>query len=135
MLPGDGRYKNLEVWRLAHSFALEVYRTTKSFPKHEEFGLTAQIRRAVVSVPANIVEGYSRRGDKELARFIDIALGSLAEARYLLNFSHDLGYLSEGELSDIERQAGELGSKLWRFYERVRTNKPARKLERQDARG
>ncbi len=123
MLPADGRYKNLEIWRLAHSFALEVYRTTKSFPKSEEFGLTAQIRRAVVSVPTNIVEGYSRRGDKELARFIDIALGSLAEARYLLSFSRDLGYLPATELFNIEKQAGELGSKLWRFYEKVRSKK------------
>ena len=126
MLRADARYKNLEVWRLAHSFALDVYRTTKSFPRGEEFGLTAQIRRAAVSVPTNIVEGYSRSGDKELARFIDIALGSLAEARYLLSFSHDLGYLSEAELSNIERQAGELGSKLWRFYEKVRNKKTRR---------
>ena len=119
----DGRYKNLEVWRLAHSFVLEVYQATKSFPKNEEFALAAQIRRAVVSVPANIVEGYSRKGDKELARFIDIALGSLAETRYLLSLSHDLGYLPEARLADMERRGAELGSKLWRFYEKVRTRK------------
>lgn len=53
----DGRHKNLEVWRVAHSFVLEVYQATKSFPKNEEFALAAQIRRAVVSVPANIAEG------------------------------------------------------------------------------
>ena len=123
MLAADARYKNLEVWRLAHSFALEVYRATKSFPKNEEFDLTAQIRRAAVSVPANIVEGYSRRGDKQLARFIDIALGSLAETRYLLSLSHDLGYLSEAKLSDIEKHGGELGSRLWRFYEKVRNKR------------
>ncbi len=119
----DGRYKNLEVWKLGHSFALQVYTATKSFPKNEEFGLVAQIRRAAVSVPTNIVEGYSRKGDKELARFIDIALGSLAETRYLLGFSCDLGYLSEAEASEMEKKAEELGSKLWRFYERVRSKK------------
>ncbi len=119
----DGRYKNLEVWRLAHSFVLEVYQATKGFPKNEEFALAVQIRRAVVSVPTIIVEGYSRKGDKELARFIDIALGSLAETRYLLSLSHVLGYLPEGRLADMEKRGAELGSKLWRFYEKVRSKR------------
>ncbi len=120
------RYKKLEIWKLAHSCALDVYKATKAFPKDESFGLTAQIRRAAVSVPANIVEGYSRRGDKELARFIDIALGSLAEARYLLNFSQDLGYLPEAQSSALEERTRQLGSKLWRFYEKVRQTRRAR---------
>jgi four helix bundle protein len=119
----DGRYKNLEVWRLAHSFVLEVYQATKSFPKNEEFALAVQIRRAVVSVPTNIVEGYSRKGDKELARFINFALGSLAETRYLLSLSQELGYLPEARLADMEKRVAELGSKLWRFYEKVRSKR------------
>ena len=119
----DGRYKNLEDWRLAHSFVLEVYQATKSFPKNEEFALAVQIRRAVVSVPTNIVEGYSRKGDKELARFINFALGSLAETRYLLSLSQELGYLPEARLADMEKRGAELGSKLWRFYEKVRSKR------------
>ena len=119
----DGRYKNLEVWRLAHSFVLEVYQVTKSFPKNEEFALAVQIRRAVVSVPTNIVEGYSRKGDKELARFINFALGSPAETRYLLSLSQELGYLPEARLTDMEKRGAELGSKLWRFYEKVRSKR------------
>lgn len=120
MPSGEERYNKLEVWRLAHAFALEVYKATKDFPKSEAFGLTSQVRRAAVSIPANIVEGYARRGGKELARFIDIALGSLAEARYLIRFSHELGFLSGPHSSVLETRARELGSKLWRFYERIR---------------
>jgi hypothetical protein len=61
------RYRNLEVWQLADALALEIYRETKHFPRDEVYGITAQLRRAALSVPTNIVEGYSRRGDKELA--------------------------------------------------------------------
>lgn len=83
-------YKELKVWQKADIFAFETYRITKGFPKDEQFALTSQIRRAVLSIPTNIVEGYSRNGDKELARFIRIALGSLAEVEYLLAFSKRL---------------------------------------------
>lgn len=80
------RYRKLEVWQLADSLALGVYRATKSFPNEEIYGITSQLRRAALPIPTNIVEGYARRGDRELARFVDIALGSLAETRYLLSF-------------------------------------------------
>ena len=124
------RYKNLEIWKMAHSFALDVYKDNKAFPKDESFGLTAQIRRAAVSVPTNIVEGYSRKGDKELARFVDIALGSLAEARYLLSLSKDLGYLTEVQLSALDERARELGRKSWRFYEKVRQPRQTQKARK-----
>lgn len=114
------RWKNLEVWKLADAFALEVYRVTKKFPREEVYGLTSQLRRAALSVPTNIVEGYSRRGDRELRRFLDIALGSLAEVKYLLHFSHSLNYLDDSTYAAIAKTADELGSKLWRFYETVR---------------
>lgn len=113
------RWKNLEVWKLADTFALEVYRVTKKFPREEVYGLTSQLRRAALSVPTNIVEGYSRRGDRELRRFLDIALGSLAETKYLLHFSHCLSYLDDSTYAALSKAAEELGSKLWRFYETV----------------
>lgn len=114
------RYKKLKVWQLADSLALEVYRVTAVFPKEEIYGITSQLRRAALSVPTNIVEGYARRGDKELARFVDIALGSLAETRYLLSFSARLGYLSYQKSNELEIQAADLGGRLWRFYDKVR---------------
>jgi four helix bundle protein len=69
-------YKDLNVWQKADEFALEIYRITKHFPKGEMYGLTSQLKRAALSVPTNIVEGYARKGDKELSRFINIAIDS-----------------------------------------------------------
>ncbi len=120
------RYRNLEVWKLADGLALEIYRETKQFPRDEVYGITAQLRRAALSVPTNIVEGYSRRGDKELARFLDIALGSLGELRYLLFFTCRLGYLTGKRFEELEAKAARLGKKLWRFYSTVRRVEAAR---------
>lgn len=114
------RYRKLEVWQLADSLALGVYRATKSFPNEEIYGITSQLRRAALSIPTNIVEGYARRGDRELARFVDIALGSLAETRYLLSFCAKLGYLSYEKLNELEGQGANLGGKLWKFYGGIR---------------
>ena len=82
--------------------------------------LTSQLRRAALSIPTNIVEGYSRKGDKELAHFVNISLGSMAETKYLLYFAHRLGLLSDEEYDEIRKGYEELGKKLWRFYESVR---------------
>src|SRR5919108_1810742 len=122
MVENADRWRNLEVWKLGDEFARNVYQATKTFPKDEVYGISSQLRRAALSVPTNIVEGYSRRGDKELARFIDIALGSLAEAKYLLHFSHSLGYLDEASFNVLSERANNVGAKLWKFYETVRNS-------------
>ena len=115
------RWQNLDIWKEADDLAYRVYCTTSRFPKEEIYGITSQLRRAALSVPTNIVEGYSRRGDKELSRFINIALGSLGETKYLIMFSCKLGYLNYSEHQQLWEVAGDLGRKLWKFYERVRT--------------
>jgi len=120
---GAERWKNLEVWKLADALAHKVYAASKALPKEELYGLTSQLRRAALSVPTNIVEGYSRKGDKELARFVDISLGSLGETAYLLHFSKDLGYISEEEYIKLEPLLNELGAKLWNFSQTVRGEK------------
>jgi four helix bundle protein len=112
-------YKDLKVWQKADELALEIYKITKAFPKDEIYGLTSQIRRAVISVPTNIVEGYARKGDKELARFVNISIGSLAETEYLIDFSKRLGYISEKEYERIERLRSEVGKLLWNFYKKI----------------
>ncbi len=114
------RWENLEVWKLADELALQTYMVTKNFPKDEQFGLTSQLRRAALSVLTNIVEGYSRKGDKELSRFVSISLGSLAETKYLLKFVWRLGYLDNKSYSKLSSGYDELGKKLWRFYGAVR---------------
>jgi four helix bundle protein len=77
-------FRDLLVWRKAHDLVLEIYKLTASFPKPETYGLASQMRRAAVSVPANIAEGFRRRGKANKARFMNVAEGSLDECRYYL---------------------------------------------------
>jgi len=93
-------FKSLVVWQKAHHFVLDVYKITLTFPKDELYGLTSQFRRAAISIPANIAEGYTRYGDKDKLRFYNIAQGSLEECRYYLVLSNDLGYMIEHEMEE-----------------------------------
>ncbi|RZJ80060.1 MAG: four helix bundle protein [Flavobacterium sp.] len=94
----------LEVWKKAHDLTLSIYLATKQFPKEEMFGLTAQIRRSVSSVPTNIVEGQARQYAKEFKQFLYIAKGSLAETHYHLYLAKSLVYLDEGTYLKIETE-------------------------------
>jgi len=84
----------LEVFRLADALTMLVYRATRCFPREELFGLTAQMRRCAVSVPANIVEGCARRGDRDYARFLEIAFGSVRELGYFIDLAARLDYVT-----------------------------------------
>jgi four helix bundle protein len=75
-------FRELKVWEKAHQLALEIYKATSTFPKEERYGLTSQMRRATVSIPADIAEGCCRKGDAEFARFLQIAMGSASELEY-----------------------------------------------------
>ncbi|MCP5007675.1 MAG: four helix bundle protein [Planctomycetes bacterium] len=112
-------YKDLKVWQKADELAFEIYKVTKKFPKDELYGLTSQVRRAALSIPTNIVEGNARKGDKELSRFINIAIGSMTETEYLMDFAKRLGYLSETDYIRIENIRAEVGKLLWNFYKKV----------------
>ena len=83
-------FEDLLVWKKAHAYVLEIYRITKQFPKSEIFGLTAQMRRAAVSIPANIAEGFKKRTPREKIRILNISQGSLEESRYYLILAEDL---------------------------------------------
>ena len=115
----EDRWKNLEIWKIADELTFAVYQATKSFPKDELYGLTSQLRRASLSIPTNIVEGYSRKGKRELKHFINISLGSLAETKYLIYFANRLGYFKEDVFTKLTEQNELLGKKLWKFYEAV----------------
>jgi four helix bundle protein len=91
---------------------LHVYRLTKSFPPDEKFGVTSQLRRAVLSVPTNIAEGSKRQTNPEYARFLNIAEGSLAETEYLLMLSRDLGYLPAATIKPVLADASEIAKML-----------------------
>ncbi len=86
------RFEDLEVWKKSHELVLKIYKITKEFPSEEKFGLVSQMRRSAVSIPANIAEGFKKRGLKDKSNFYNIAQGSLEELRYYLILSKDLGY-------------------------------------------
>ena len=94
-------FTDLLMWQKAHRFVIDVYTFTRGFPKDETYGLTSQFRRAAVSIPANIAEGFKRRGKADKARFYNIAQGSLEECRYYLILSKDLEYGEAAELTVI----------------------------------
>ncbi|MBM3246164.1 MAG: four helix bundle protein [Candidatus Omnitrophica bacterium] len=113
---GEQGYKKLIVWQKADNLAYKIYVVAKGFPKDELYGITSQLRRAALSVPANLVEGSSRQGKAELKQFANIALGSLAETEYLLDFSLKIGYLKEGDHKSLQDLCAEVGRLLWKFY-------------------
>src|SRR6267154_5239076 len=111
-------FQDLIVWQKAHAFVLATYRYSEGFPNREIYGLTSQFRRAAISIPANISEGFRKRGTSDKARFMNIAQGSLEECRYYLLLAHDLGY---GENAQLQDQIGEV-SKLLDAYARAILN-------------
>jgi four helix bundle protein len=113
--PAARSFRDLTVWRKAHELVLAIYRLTESLPEREKFGLSHQMRRAAVSVPANIAEGFGKRSQAEKARFLNIAEGSLEECRYYLILAQDLGY---GE-TDSLMAALEETSRLLNGYARA----------------
>lgn len=103
--PTAKTFRDLLVWQKAHEFALEVYRFTATFPRSETYGLALQMRRAAVSIPANIAEGFTRRGKTDKARFMNIAESSLEECRYYLILAQDLGYGRTDTLMNLLEEA------------------------------
>jgi four helix bundle protein len=101
-------FEELLVWQKAHAFALMIYRLSGTFPKHEMFGLTSQFRRAAVSIPSNIAEGFRRRGTADKARFYNIAQSSVEECRYYLVLTRDLEYADVQEASRLIQEVSKL---------------------------
>jgi|SRR5687768_6830501 len=110
-------FRKLIVWQRAHQLVLQVYKFTEKFPKHEVFGLTSQIRRAMVSVPANVAEGYAAGGKGQFGRYLDIAQGSLAEVEYYLLLALDLTYIAQVQYEEAESLRAETGFLLHRLIE------------------
>jgi len=102
-------FEDVEVWKKAHAWVLEIYRFSETFPRHELFGLTSQLRRAAVSIPANIAEGFKKRGHADKARFYNIAQGSMEESRYYLVLAKDLKY---GDTSQLRVDLDEVSRML-----------------------
>jgi four helix bundle protein len=112
-------FRELKVWEKAHAMTLSIYRATSGFPREETYGLTSQMRRACISIPANIAEGCGRNGDAELARFLRIAMGSASELEYHLLLASDLRFLQKTEydklvsdITEVKRMLASLILKL-----------------------
>ena len=112
-------FRDLKVWEKAHQLTLRIYKASALFPKEEMYGLTSQIRRAPVSVPANIAEGCGRSGDAELGRFLQIAMGSASELEYHLLLSRDLSLLAEEEYVPLTLEATEVKRMLASFIQKL----------------
>ena len=104
-------FQDLQVWQKAHAWVIDIYRITGRFPREELYGLTAQLRKAAVSVPANVAEGFKRRGKADKVRFFNISQASLEECRYYLILARDLGYAqTNGQMATTDEIARMLDS-------------------------
>ena len=111
-------YKELIAYQKAYELVLHIYRLTESFPKQEIYGLTSQIRRAVISIPSNIAEGFMR-GSKEYAQFLKIALGSAAELETQLSLSKDIGFIRSEEYEVTQQLVKEVLKLLTSYIKRI----------------
>ena len=113
-------YRDLVVWQKSMELAEQVYRITIDFPIHERYGLTSQMRRAVISIPSNIAEGQGRRTtDAEFIRYLQVALGSLCELEAQCELSVRLGFLAKAKAEDLRPKANEIGRMLKCQLDRV----------------
>ncbi|MFZ5447157.1 MAG: four helix bundle protein [Thermodesulfobacteriota bacterium] len=115
-------FRKEKVWKKAHDLALKVYRTTEAFPKGELFGLTSQIRRACVSIPANIAEWCGRETDADFARFLQIAMGSASELEYHLLLACDLGFLEKAHYEQLHGKTIEVKQMLASFIKKLKAD-------------
>lgn len=114
-------YKKLQVWQKGYQLALLVYEVTDEFPKNEEYGLKLQLRRCAVSIPSNIAEGYMRQHTKEYIQFLSIALGSVGELETQGLIARDRNMISLDTYKKIEDLSSEVGAKLTRLIQVLKT--------------
>ncbi|KQC01583.1 four helix bundle protein [Pedobacter sp. Hv1] len=114
-------FKELKVWDKAHLITLSIYKASSKFPKEEVYGLTSQLRRASASIPANIAEGCGKNTQSDLAKYLNISLGSANETEYFLILSKDLDYLSEEQFSTLSNDINEVKAMLISLIGKVRS--------------
>lgn len=124
-------FRNLKVWKAALALTVDVYRDTQQFPDVERYGLLSQVRRASISIGANIAEGCGRDSDADFARFLKISLGSANEVHHCLVLALELGYLDPRIMSRREAAVGEVKRMLWSLIQKLRGGKSATSLAAQ----
>jgi four helix bundle protein len=131
-------YENLEVWQKSHALTICLYRVTETFPRSELFGLTSQIRRASGSIGANLAEGCGRWGDGDLARFVQISMGSASELQNHLRLAKDLEFVADGEHTKVVESLSSVRQMLTAFLKTLRNTratKPQVLSEKRRAKG
>lgn len=113
---------DLRMWQLAHCFVLEMYSLTATYPKHELFGLVSHFRRAAISIPANIAEGYKRLSRTEKLRFFNIAQSSLEEYRYYIILSKDINYIDNNQSEKLNTLLEDTSKSLNSYCEKILTD-------------
>lgn len=113
-------FRDLLIWQKAMNLVTNTYQITEKFPKEELFGLTSQIRRSDISLPSNIAEGYGRDSNKELLRFINIAIGSLFEFQTQIEIAKNINYLNENEFKNLYEETRELEAMIISFSKRLK---------------
>ena len=116
-------FRRLKVWHKAHELVLLTYRESARFPSEERFGLTSQLRRACVSIPANLAEGCGRHTDQDFARFVDYAMGSASEVEYHLLLARELGFLDTNAHAALHERTTEVKRMLASFLGRLRADR------------
>ena len=118
-------FRNLDVWAVAHRLTLDSYRQTRRFPREEVYGLAAQIRRASASIGANIAEGCGKSGDAELARFLQIAMGSASELEYHFLLAFDLEYVNADDYKHLNDETLRVKKMLSSLINKLRSKEVA----------
>ncbi|HRJ57996.1 MAG TPA: four helix bundle protein [Anaerolineales bacterium] len=115
-------FRSLKVWEKSHDLTLKIYKITDTFPNHELYGITSQVRRAAVSIPTNIAEGSGKDSDAELKRYFLIAMGSSSELEYLLLLAHELKYFSTSDYQELQESLTEIRKMLNAFIQKLKSS-------------
>ncbi len=113
-------FEDLNVWQISHNLVLKIYNFSKNFPKDEIYGLTLQIRKTAVSVPANIAEGFGRINPKEMIHFYNISLGSISELKYFIILIRDLNFIDKETFEDLNEKCSSITKMLQKFIKSIK---------------
>ena len=119
-------FRTLNVWQKSHKLAVMIYQETKKFPKEEVYGITSQIRRAIVSIPTNLAEGCGRGSDRDFAKFAQIAFGSANESEYLILLSNELGFIDRADSDELTEKVTEIKRMLTSLIKNLHKSESAK---------
>ena len=115
-------FRDLKIWQQGIAIVKDIYQLSRRFPKEEMYGLTSQMRRAAISIPSNVAEGFKRNSEKEYRKFLFVALGSAAELETQVIISNELNYIGNSELARVCTKLDSLSKMIYRLISRFNIN-------------